>query len=232
MREVDLIVHSAGQLVTCAGGDSPKRGEALKDCGVIADGAVAISDGRIVAIGRTGELLAAFSALTVIDAGGRAVCPGFIDPHTHVLYAGDRVDEFELRLRGTSYMEIMAAGGGIRNTMRATRSASEDELVRQTLPHLAEMLALGTTTVEIKSGYGLNLDAELKMLRVMETLERAQPVAIVPTFLGAHAVPPSSRGTRRIRRARRSGDDSGGGEVVRAVGFCCPGNAILLRRLL
>jgi imidazolonepropionase len=192
--EVDLIVHSAGQLVTCASPSGPKRGSALADCGIIADGAVAICGGRIVAVGGSARLRSAYAARAAIDAGGQVVCPGFVDPHTHVLYAGERMDEFELRLRGTPYMEIMAAGGGIRSTMRATRQAGEDELVRQTVPRLDEMLANGTTTVEIKSGYGLDLDGELKLLRVMDTLARTQPVGIVPTLLGAHAVPPEFEG--------------------------------------
>jgi imidazolonepropionase len=194
MPAVDLMVHSAGQLVTCAGSGGPRRGAALADCAVITDGAVAVSDGLIVAVGRSADLMADYRARIEIDAVGQVVCPGFVDPHTHVLYAGDRLDEFERRLRGASYMEIMAAGGGIRSTMWATRRASEDELVRQTLPRLDEMLGLGTTTVEIKTGYGLDLASELKMLRVMELLQEQHPAEIVPTFLGAHAVPPEFEG--------------------------------------
>ncbi len=131
---------------------------------------------------------------TRIDAAGKAVCPGFVDPHTHTVYGGDRVDEFELRLRNATYMEIMAAGGGIVSTMRRTRMASESELVHSARQRLDQMLRLGTTTVEIKTGYGLDIESELKMLRVIEALDRQHACDVVPTFLGAHAIPPEFGG--------------------------------------
>ena len=188
--KVDLLIHSATQLVTCASPDGPKRGEAMLEVGLIVDGAVAVAEGDIVAVGPAAELQADYSARETIDAGGKVVCPGFIDPHTHAVYAGDRTNEFELRLKGASYMEIMQAGGGIVSTMKAIRAATVEQLVAESRPRLAAMLALGTTTVEIKTGYGLDTKNELKMLKAMATLEAEQPADLIPTFLGAHATPP------------------------------------------
>lgn len=193
---VDLLIHSAAQLVTCASPGGPKRSQAMTDVGLILDGAIAIADGQIVAVGPSGEIQADFTARETIDASGKTVCPSFVDPHTHVVYAGDRVKEFELRIRGASYMEIMEAGGGIVSTMRATRAATVEQLVAETLPRLEAMLALGTTTVEIKTGYGLDTASELKMLQAIALLARsASPhLDLVPTFIGAHAVPPEYKG--------------------------------------
>jgi imidazolonepropionase len=192
--KIDLLIHSAAQLVTCASPYGPKRGEAMGDVSLLADGAIAIADGQIVAVGPTADLRADFSADETIDASGKVVCPGFVDPHTHVVYAGDRVNEFELRLRGASYMEIMQAGGGIVSTMRATRAATVEQLVAESHPRLEAMLALGTTTVEIKTGYGLDTASELKMLQAIALLASSHPLDLVPTFLGAHAVPPEYKG--------------------------------------
>ncbi len=123
--QVDLLIHSAAQLVTCASPDGkPKRGAAMRDVGLIQDGAVAVQNGFIVAVGATAQLRAQYTATRMIDASGKVVCPGFIDPHTHVVYAGDRIDEFEMRIQGASYMEIMATGGGIVSTMKSVRAAS------------------------------------------------------------------------------------------------------------
>ncbi|VAW41019.1 Imidazolonepropionase [hydrothermal vent metagenome] len=193
MIEADLLIHSAAQVVTCAS-DVPKRGEAMQDVGLIADGAVGIRDGRILTIGSSDEVRERVTAVQTIDATGKVIIPGFVDPHTHVVYAGDRVDEFEQRIRGTSYMEIMAAGGGIVSTMRATRQASVEELVAATLPRLHAMLQLGTTTAEVKTGYGLDLASELRMLEAIAALDLAQPIDLIPTFMPAHAVPPEFNG--------------------------------------
>ena len=190
MTNVNLLIHSAEQLITCAGPGGPKRGAAMRDVGIIPNGAIAISGGEIVAVGTTADLRARFSAAETMDASGKVVCPGFVDAHTHVVYVGDRVNEFEMRIRGAEYMEIMAAGGGINSTVKAVRAASVDELVAQSRTRLDAMLRLGTTTVEIKTGYGLDTAAELKMLRAIETLANTHPADIVPTFLGAHAIPP------------------------------------------
>lgn len=166
----------------------------MADAGVIEGGAVAVKDGRIVAAGPTDRLNGNYRADRAIDCTGRSICPGFVDAHTHTVFGGDRAAEFELRIRGASYLEIMAAGGGIVSTVRHTRAATVDELACSAAARLDEMLALGTTTVEIKTGYGLSASDELKMLRVIERLDRDHPCDIVPTFLGAHAVPPEFEG--------------------------------------
>jgi imidazolonepropionase len=189
MTRVDLLVTNAAQLVTCAAGAASKRGAAMLDPVIIPDGAVAIDKGQIVATGPTAELVGRFTAARTLDASGRAVCPGFVDAHTHVVYAGNRVDEFELKIRGAAYLDILAAGGGIHSTVRRVREASLECLVEETLPRLREMLQLGTTSVEVKTGYGLDTATELKMLAAIEALDAGQPIDLVPTFLGAHAVP-------------------------------------------
>ena len=185
----DLIIIRTAQLLTVAGGQGPKRGVAMADLGLIKDGALAMREGRIAAVGPTGEVLAGFSAERVIDARDKVVLPGFVDPHTHLVWAGDRAGEFEQRVAGASYMEIMAAGGGIMSTVRATRAASLDNLVVQSRARLDRMLAHGTTTAEVKTGYGLELQTELKMLAAIALLDAQHPVDLVPTFLGAHALP-------------------------------------------
>ena len=190
MSQADLIVHNAGQLITCASGGKPKRGVAMHDVGIVENGAVAIGDGKILDAGRSEEILRDFRSDKKIDAQGRVVSPAFVDPHTHIVYAGNRLDEFELKIKGVEYLEILAAGGGIISTVRQTRQASCEELVEQGRKRLDEMLASGTTTCEIKTGYGLDTETELKMLRVIEGLDKAHVIDVVPTFLAAHAVPP------------------------------------------
>ncbi|MCH7860115.1 imidazolonepropionase [Sphingomonas sp. NPDC092331] len=155
--------------------------------GVVEHGAVAAKDGRIAWVGRAGE---APAAAETVDCAGRWITPGLIDCHTHLVHGGDRAHEFELRLQGASYAEIARAGGGIVSTMRATRAAGEAELVASALPRLDALIAEGATTVEVKSGYGLSLEDELKMLRAARALGRARKVRIAATFLGAHALPP------------------------------------------
>ncbi len=191
---VDLLIHSAAQLVTCAAPNGPERGRALQDVGIIVDGAIAVAGGQIAAVGTTDELRAAWLAERQIDAAGKVVCPGFVDPHTHVVYAGDRVHEFEMRIQGATYLEIMAAGGGIAATTAATRAATPAQLVAETRTRLDAMFALGTTTAEVKSGYGLDTETELKILRAIAELDRTHPVDLVPTFMGAHALPPEYAG--------------------------------------
>ncbi|MBP6015832.1 MAG: imidazolonepropionase [Candidatus Promineofilum sp.] len=192
---VDLIIHSAGQLcVVPAHNGGPQRGAALGDLGLITDGAAAIEDGRVLAIGPSVDIRARYQADTEIDSGGRCVMPGFVDPHTHLPWMGDRAAEFEQRLAGATYMEIMNAGGGIMSTVRHTRRASVDELVADNLPRLARMLRHGTTSAEAKTGYGLDTAAELKQLDTIAALAAAQPVELTATFLPAHAVPEEHRG--------------------------------------
>lgn len=188
--QADLIVHSAAQLVTCASPAGPKRGRAMREVGSLADGAIAVKDGRIIGVGPTAEVLARYETSEMVNASGKAVCPGFVDAHTHAVYAGERLDEFEMRIQGKSYQEIMLAGGGILNTVRQTRAASPEKLVSESAVRLAMMLRHGTTTAEVKTGYGLDTPSELKMLNAIETLAQAQSVELIPTFLGAHSVPP------------------------------------------
>jgi imidazolonepropionase len=190
---IDLLVQTAGQLVTCAGPPGPRRGAAMRDLGLLQGGAVAVSAGIIVDVGPAAALRVRYLAARQIDAGQRVICPGFVDPHTHVVFAGDRVGEFELRIAGASYLDIMAAGGGIVATMRATRAAPIEQLVAETRARLDAMLRLGTTTAEAKSGYGLETAAELRQLAALAELDRSQPIDLVPTFLGAHALPPEYR---------------------------------------
>ncbi|MFN8475800.1 MAG: imidazolonepropionase [Anaerolineae bacterium] len=193
--DVDLLIHSAAQLVTCATPDGkPRRGAAMRDVGIVVDGAVAVADGAIVAVGKTDDVLAVAKPRRSIDASGHVVCPGFVDAHTHVVYAGNRIAEFEMRLAGATYLDIMAAGGGIVDTMRATREASLVEIATQSQARLDTMLSLGTTTAEVKTGYGLDTPTELKLLQAIAQLDLTQHVDLVPTFLGAHALPPEYRG--------------------------------------
>ncbi|WP_254545457.1 imidazolonepropionase [Halomarina pelagica] len=158
----------------------------------IEDGAVAIEEGRVVAVGPSAAVTREHppeNADTAIDATGKTLLPGFVDAHTHALFAGDRSDEFAAKLRGKTYGEILAAGGGILRTVRAVREASDEALLANLLGHLDAMLAHGTTTVEVKSGYGLDAETELRMLEAIARADAEHPVDVVPTFMGAHAVP-------------------------------------------
>lgn len=193
MVSADLIVEHAAELLTLAGrNDRPRVGPALGRLGLVRDGAVAAAEGQVVAVGPTVEVLQAVRLsphARVIDASGCVVLPGFVDAHTHLVFAGSRADEFEMRLRGATYLEVAAAGGGILNTVAATRAADEETLVRIGAAHLDRMLACGTTTAEAKSGYGLSLEDELKLLRAIHRLSAQHPVDLVATVLAAHAVP-------------------------------------------
>lgn len=194
-KNIDLLLKNANQLCIVPALDGgPQRGESLGTLDVVEDGAVAIQDERIVAIGPTRHLLATYRAEHEIDAAGCVVIPGFVDPHTHLVWAGDRAAEFEMRIAGATYMEIMAAGGGINNTMNHVRAASLKQLVAETRARLDRLLQLGTTTVEIKTGYGLNTEAELKQLAAIYQLNAKHPIDIAATFLGAHAIPPEYKG--------------------------------------
>ena len=189
---VDLLIHSAAQVVTCAGG--PKRGAALGDAGVIADGAVAVDGGLIVAAGPSAAVRARYRGRRELDATGKVICPGFVDCHTHLVFGGERVAEFERKLAGVTYQELLAAGGGILSTMRATRAAPPTRLLADAHARLDAMLRLGTTTVEIKTGYGLDTAHEMKLLAAIAELAGATLLDIVPTLLAAHAVPPEFAG--------------------------------------
>ena len=186
---IDLIIHSANQVLTLAS-DAPKRGATQGELSIIRNGALAIGGEKIIAVGDTLDILAlADSHTRKIDARGKIVLPGFVDAHSHVVFAGDRANEFEMRLQGATYLDIQNAGGGIMDTVRATRSASLDELVAQSRVRLDTMLAHGTTTAEVKTGYGLDTANELKMLDAIAALDAEHAMDLIPTFLGAHVVP-------------------------------------------
>jgi len=189
--KADVLIHSAAQVLTMESG--PQRGQQLGDLHIINNGAVACRDGLIVATGSSKKLRSAVKARHDVDASDQVVMPGFVDPHTHALWVGDRADEFERRVAGASYMQIMQAGGGIMASVRACREASVKKMVRETRPRLQRMLAHGTTTMEVKTGYGLDIDTELRMLRAIIQLDEEGPWELVPTFLGAHAVPEEYR---------------------------------------
>lgn len=188
--KVDLIIHNARQLVTCASNGKAKKGSAMQDVGIIENGAVAVKDGLIESVGESENVLRNFSAEKHIDAERRVVCPAFVDCHTHVVYAGNRLDEFELKIKGADYLEILKAGGGILSTVRHTREASLEKLVKESSKRLDKMLAHGTCTAEVKTGYGLDTETEIKMLQVIQELDRTHAIDLIPTFLPAHAVPP------------------------------------------
>jgi len=195
MHHADLLILNLRRVLTAASPDGgPLRGADLAQPAILLDAAVAVSGGRIAAIGPQDEITAAWSVAATIDGAGQVALPGWVDPHTHACYAGDRADEFAMRIAGATYQELMAAGGGIMSTVRATRAASRAELVAQTRARLDRMLAHGTTTVEIKTGYGLSTEHEIAMLEAIAELERTHPISIVPTFIGAHAIPAEFRG--------------------------------------
>src|SRR5262245_23737214 len=172
--------------------------------GEVRDGAVAATGGRISWIGPRSAWKE--KAKREIDARGAWITPGLVDCHTHLVHAGDRAHEFELRLKGASYEEIARAGGGILSTVRATRAASEDELVRQSLPRLDALIAEGVTTIEVKSGYGLDLATEAKQLRAARRLAEQRPVSVTTSFLGAHALPPEAAGDKDAYIASVAGE--------------------------
>ncbi|MBE1556482.1 imidazolonepropionase [Sporosarcina limicola] len=198
MKTIVWIKH-ATQLITMAHGNKgPRIKEAMSDLAIIEDGSVWIENGIIQAVGTTAEIEKQFKdrvhEAEITDAAGYLVTPGLVDPHTHVAYGGSREREFEMRLEGATYMEIMNAGGGIHATTRMTREATEDQLVEQAKKRLNSFLKHGVTTVEGKSGYGLDVETELKQLRVMKRLQEEHPIDLVPTFMGAHAVPTDYKG--------------------------------------
>lgn len=187
-----MLIHSAAQVLTLAGG--PQRGAELGSLKVIPDGAVLIEGEVIRAVGSSEELLHAHPQEPKLDASGRVVLPGFVDPHTHAIWAGDRALEFEQRLQGKTYLEILASGGGILSTVRQTRQAELDQLLQETRLRLRTMLEHGTTTMEVKTGYGLEISTELRLLEALLLLDAEGPWELAITFLGAHAVPPEYAG--------------------------------------
>jgi imidazolonepropionase len=196
----NLIIKNAAEVVTCSG-FAAKKGPEMAELSIINDGSVLIKDGIIEAVGKSREIEQQLktagtdqSGFDIIDARGKAVLPGLVDSHTHLVFGGYRAEEFSWRLRGDSYMQIMQRGGGIVNTVEATRQASTEELLQAGIKRLNSMLSFGVTTVEGKSGYGLNCETEIKQLDVMARLDQVHYLDVVPTFLGAHAVPPDYKG--------------------------------------
>ncbi|MEB3328784.1 MAG: imidazolonepropionase [Candidatus Sericytochromatia bacterium] len=190
---VDTLLVNIGELCTLAGPPGPRRGAALREVGAVRDAAIALAGDRIAWLGPTRDAAAAVTLRPdglLLDARGLTVTPGLVDPHTHLVFGGSRAEEFARRLEGVGYAEILAAGGGIHHTVAHTRAASREDLVRRGREHLGRMLAHGTTTLEAKSGYGLDLETELKQLEAIAQLAAEGPLEIVPTFMGAHAVPP------------------------------------------
>jgi len=183
-----MLIHSASQLLTLAGG--PQRGNALGSLGLIENGALVMRDEKIITVGTTDDLRNAYPDEPTLDAGHCVVMPGFVDPHTHIIWAGDRANEFELKMAGTPYLDILAAGGGILSTVKATRTASMETLMAQTRPRLLRMFRHGTTTAEAKTGYGLQTSTELRLLKALLALSEESPLELAFTFLGAHAIPP------------------------------------------
>ncbi len=197
--KADLLVRNAGELLTLATGPVPRTGDSMRETGVVRGGAVAASGGRIVAVGTENAVLGEVELVpdaVEVDASGAVVTPGLVDPHTHAVFARTRENEFAMRIEGKSYEEIAEAGGGIRASVRALRAAGEDELFAIGSATLDRALDHGTTTVEVKSGYGLSTESELKMLRVARRLGRDHAVRVVPTFLGAHEFPDEWRDDR------------------------------------
>ena len=188
-----LLIKNAKQLLTLS---SPAKGPHTKaqmeDLGIIEEGAIAIADDKILAVGKTDDVLSKVEIdkkTKIIDAKNKVVSPGFVDPHTHPVFTATREDEFELRIKGKSYQEISQAGGGIRSSVRKLRKCSKEELIKLALPRLDRFLSYGTTTIEAKSGYGLSLEDEIKSLEVIKELNAIHPVDLIPTFLGAHQIP-------------------------------------------
>jgi len=192
---VDLIIKNANQLITLQGhSEEPAAGSKMGEIGILRNGAVAVNGDRIVAVGETNQVLEGYIGSLEIDASNKVVIPGFIDSHTHLVFAGSREDELDLKIKGASYMEIMQRGGGILRTVRETRSATQEQLVETCRKRVENLIVHGTTTAEAKSGYGLTLEDEIKSLETIQRLNEETAITLIPTFLGAHAIPPEFQG--------------------------------------
>ncbi|MEX0974395.1 MAG: imidazolonepropionase [Bacillota bacterium] len=200
VMEADFLIRNIGQLLTLDGDNAPRRGAAARDLGVIENVCLAAQDGVVVAIGPEEEILKTVlldKNSVKLDAAGGVVCPGFVDPHTHLVFGGWRHEEYSLRCQGASYLEIAEKGGGINSTVAATRAASYEELSRRTFGFLDQMLSYGTTSCEAKSGYGLDAESEAKQLHVARRCSESHAIDVVNTYLGAHAVPPEFKDDRQ-----------------------------------
>lgn len=195
MKKGNILIKNASEIVTCSGFKA-KVGKEMNELGIIKDGSVVIEDGIIKAINETDKILKEFDEeeFEIVDASNKTILPGFVDSHTHLVFGGYRAEEYNWRLSGMEYMEIMKRGGGIINSVKGTKEASKDELVKLGRKRLDSMMSFGVTTVEGKSGYGLDYETEIKQLEVMQQLDKDHPLDIVKTFLGAHAVPKEYKG--------------------------------------
>ncbi|MHA3965151.1 MAG: amidohydrolase family protein [Candidatus Thorarchaeota archaeon SMTZ1-45] len=194
----DLLLTNIGQVATLAGNsDMPKTGTQMGEVSIIENGAIAVKEGKIIAVGPTKQILSQVTEepkLPAIEFPGMLATPGFIDSHTHLTFGGSRENDFAMKLAGKSYLEILEAGGGILSTLRFTRTASEKELISNAFSYAESMLSMGSTMIEAKSGYGLDTENELKMLKAVDGLREKLPISLVSTFMGAHAVPPEYEG--------------------------------------
>ncbi|MDY6914698.1 MAG: imidazolonepropionase [Candidatus Cloacimonadota bacterium] len=197
MQKVDVIIKNGKQVLTLAGPKRARKGLEMRELALIEDGAVAIKDANIVAVDKSQNIVNNFTAKETINAEGKVVMPGFVDPHTHPVFYKTRENEFEMRLQGKSYVEISKNGGGIRSSINEVRNASEDELFQLAKYRVSKMLRYGTTTLEAKSGYGLSTDSELKMLRVIKKLQQELSIDVIPTFMGAHEIPTEYKDNRK-----------------------------------
>ena len=190
-KDCDLIIKSIGQLLTLAG-DTPKRGGEMSNLAIVENAAIASKNGKIVAVGKEDSVISEINLLDnakEINADNKVVTPGLIDCHTHLVFSGSREEEFYLRIEGEDYLKILRRGGGILSTVDAVRKTSFEDLYNNGIEILNDMLSFGTTTVEIKSGYGLSTEDEVKILKVIKKLDEEHPIDVIPTFLGAHAFP-------------------------------------------
>ena len=194
--KVDLIIKNASQLITLQGPAAARTGREMEDLAIIRNGAVAIQDGKILSVGNSEQIIQKYEAKDIIDAAGKVVMPGFVDPHTHPVFFNTRENEFEMRLQGKTYVEISQSGGGIRSSIDGVRNASEDELFELSRKRIEKIISNGTTMLEAKSGYGLSTESEIKMLKVIQRLQEELPIDIVPTFMGAHEFPTEYKDNR------------------------------------
>lgn len=185
METVDILIKNSNELITLKGPNMPRKKKDMSNIGIIRNGDIAIDDGLIFDIGKNLN----YKASKIIDAKGKTVMPGYVDPHTHLVFAGSREFELDMKLKGVTYMEILKKGGGIIYTVNQTRKATNNKLIEESKKRLNNMLLYGTTTCEAKSGYGLDTDTELKILKINKKLNETHPVDVVSTFLGAHAIP-------------------------------------------
>ncbi len=198
IKKATLLIKNIGQLITMAG-PAPRLGYQMKDLGLIENGAVAVAGEEILAVGKSEEIEGRVNlaeGCSVIEAAKRVVTPGLIDPHTHPVFSKTREKEFEMRIEGKSYMEIAAAGGGIRASVRDLRETEYDDLMRKTIKHIDSLMSYGVTTIEAKSGYGLSTESEIKQLEIIKDINETHPADLIPTFLGAHEVPDEYRDNR------------------------------------